>query len=630
MFSQFGRSWFRPSRHVRDEDLIRLIEGEAGQRAAERTRRHLRECWDCRTRLRDLEASIAEFARYRPAKRKAEANPPPKGWREFDCRLSSLARQLDESLGAQAPPAPTPRLSLFSLPLKIAAAALLAVAAVIWLPGLQFAVSAEELIRSALAAEAESARNVPQPVVHERFRVQCSSAGAPTLEPSVLELWTDLDGKRTRRQGSTAAWQRLSEILEANVPTERPLMAPGAAAPDRPAAQANQTVHRTKLEDGRRGWLLSTVSPAPRQPGRVFETAMLFDAATWRAVRQTWRIQRPAGIEECELHRDLYEVFPRELLSANIFERTPAAASPPHPDQSVPPAVAAPTVSEAETLRAATLARYALHRLGICRSGSVEVNQTDSGWVEVAGVVSDTNQRRSALAALADIPLLRLELREPPAVALDPPTETGAAPLAQMAAGSEMPAEQLLRRYLSAGEAAGDRNAAVAGFAGRAISLAQEAWNEAWALRRLAAAYPPDQLARLATADAWLVEAMARDHVAEIESLTARLHAQLTPLGPAPGAESGSPGSLPGSESVAGADWRSRAETALENVTLVNDLAHRLFSVSGAEAPAGAEAAETGLRLLLAALATVRGDLRELKQELRTLAVAGTARAKAE
>jgi hypothetical protein len=52
--------WFRES-HPTDQDLIRAADGELPTRRAERLRKHLAECWECRVRAQELEGAISEF-----------------------------------------------------------------------------------------------------------------------------------------------------------------------------------------------------------------------------------------------------------------------------------------------------------------------------------------------------------------------------------------------------------------------------------------------------------------------------------------------------------------------------------------------------------------------------------------
>jgi hypothetical protein len=47
--------------HPSDEELLSSIDGELSQRSSLRIQRHLEECWDCRSRLKAMEQTIADF-----------------------------------------------------------------------------------------------------------------------------------------------------------------------------------------------------------------------------------------------------------------------------------------------------------------------------------------------------------------------------------------------------------------------------------------------------------------------------------------------------------------------------------------------------------------------------------------
>jgi hypothetical protein len=49
--------------HFADQDLLLLADGELPARRAARVRQHLTACWDCRTRMAEIEGTIGEFMR---------------------------------------------------------------------------------------------------------------------------------------------------------------------------------------------------------------------------------------------------------------------------------------------------------------------------------------------------------------------------------------------------------------------------------------------------------------------------------------------------------------------------------------------------------------------------------------
>jgi hypothetical protein len=47
--------------HISDQDLMRAADGELPKRRARKIERHMASCWTCRTRMREIEAAIADF-----------------------------------------------------------------------------------------------------------------------------------------------------------------------------------------------------------------------------------------------------------------------------------------------------------------------------------------------------------------------------------------------------------------------------------------------------------------------------------------------------------------------------------------------------------------------------------------
>jgi hypothetical protein len=60
--------------HLSNEELLLAADGELNAARAARVRAHLSACWQCRTRMRDIEAAIAEFT---SAYRLSEDSLPP-------------------------------------------------------------------------------------------------------------------------------------------------------------------------------------------------------------------------------------------------------------------------------------------------------------------------------------------------------------------------------------------------------------------------------------------------------------------------------------------------------------------------------------------------------------------------
>src|SRR6516162_5539950 len=50
-------------RHILDEDLVRLADGELSSQRSADVAAHLEACWDCRARMEEIESTITGFVR---------------------------------------------------------------------------------------------------------------------------------------------------------------------------------------------------------------------------------------------------------------------------------------------------------------------------------------------------------------------------------------------------------------------------------------------------------------------------------------------------------------------------------------------------------------------------------------
>jgi hypothetical protein len=75
--------------HLSDEDILRVVDGEMPRRSAARARDHLAACWECRSRLSELESTIAAFI----SLQRGTELPPDHGSRALlKARLADMER----------------------------------------------------------------------------------------------------------------------------------------------------------------------------------------------------------------------------------------------------------------------------------------------------------------------------------------------------------------------------------------------------------------------------------------------------------------------------------------------------------------------------------------------------------
>src|SRR5262245_28629667 len=72
------KNWFHFGWHPAEEELLLFLDGEAGERQANKARAHLESCWACRNQRDKLERAIAAFMDYCEAT-DAGALPPRAG-----------------------------------------------------------------------------------------------------------------------------------------------------------------------------------------------------------------------------------------------------------------------------------------------------------------------------------------------------------------------------------------------------------------------------------------------------------------------------------------------------------------------------------------------------------------------
>jgi anti-sigma factor RsiW len=97
---------FEPS-HVSDEELLLSADGELPSKRASAVRRHLETCWECRTRLADLQSAIGDFIHIHHERFEASI-PPSDGPRSL---LKATLRQLSAIPGEPAGRRFAPRLT---------------------------------------------------------------------------------------------------------------------------------------------------------------------------------------------------------------------------------------------------------------------------------------------------------------------------------------------------------------------------------------------------------------------------------------------------------------------------------------------------------------------------------------
>jgi anti-sigma factor RsiW len=78
--------------HPEDDQLLAYSDGELKGLAATRLRKHLKDCWRCRTQLEDLQAAVTGFMRYKEHVLEAQLPEPPASWRNLKVEFERIDR----------------------------------------------------------------------------------------------------------------------------------------------------------------------------------------------------------------------------------------------------------------------------------------------------------------------------------------------------------------------------------------------------------------------------------------------------------------------------------------------------------------------------------------------------------
>ncbi|MGH9845605.1 MAG: zf-HC2 domain-containing protein, partial [Blastocatellia bacterium] len=201
MDSHKRQNWFRQLAHPSEEELLRFLDGELGEKQAAKVRTHLESCWDCRVKREETECSILAFVGYRKAALAQAGELPPRARLSFEQRLSRLAEASKESNGRRLL---SQWRSLFSGSLlagegflarnamRLATAAVVCVILLFVFLRLDWErpVSAEELLRRMEQAETQRLNRVAHPVIYQKLKVRRQSGGG--VQTVTWETWRDL------------------------------------------------------------------------------------------------------------------------------------------------------------------------------------------------------------------------------------------------------------------------------------------------------------------------------------------------------------------------------------------------------------------------------------------------------
>jgi hypothetical protein len=315
----------------------------------------------------------------------------------------------------------------------------------------------------------------------------------------------------------------------------------------------SEEVRETALPSGEQAYVLIAEAEGPFEAHALAKTELTIRSRDWHPLQQRLEFRQGNGIESLDLTELAFNVASPVIATLPLFADKRSLA----PSLEAPPVLerlpAPPT--EIELLEAEMQADYALHRLGACTGEPVEVRREASGHVAIEGVVETPERKAQLEEILRPIPLVAVNLQSsedvaPPDAAADSslseaeqaeePPQPVAEAIRRIHFGKS-PIEDQLRRYytrLSAGDLRHARvesepaavNEEITALSNEAVSLSGAALMEAWALRRLAEAYPQVKVHLLSPRGKLLLEAMLSEHLAAFKLYASQYGALMKPV----------------------------------------------------------------------------------------------------
>ncbi len=539
------------AQHPDDGLLLKYIDGELPPRKTRQVARHLEACWQCRTEIEDLEATVARSVRYRRNVLAAHLPPPPQPWRDLTPEFEGI----DASWRGQ--PWLERMLSVFRgpsvRPWAIAATAVAVLIGIYWKFQQTPTVEAAALLKRAIAAQ----QSRPAKVHHIQVRT------------------------RTRKFTRTVGVQRRAAASD-----------PAAADLEMKLASANydwqDPLSAKTFEDWRDG-LPSKHDEVTTDTDsyRIQTTTREGDLASASLVlRQTDLQPLEARLE----FRDQEWIEFSEITDAPTRDDAPPAVTSVEPPMRLTePSRLAATPSRAALISEELQVLAALHGIGADLGDPVEVVLAE-GKVRVGGIGIPAARQAEIQKQLSGMPDVMVHFSEPAAAPEAPAdTNTTAAP----ASGGGAPSAIRTRLEQQLGS-----RTDFARFSSYLLDRNEALMARAYALRALAQRFPAANEAGLSDSDRRTLRDIAHDHAAALGRELATIERLVQPVLTAIG----------GSASVAavpqGADWQSSAEQLFQACRRVEVLLSRVLGVSTVEGATDRLASD-----LLTALTQQNADL---------------------
>lgn len=389
MIEMLRKLSIRSRRHVDEEELLRLADGELTAWHSRRVQRHIEQCWTCRSRYEQVQSAILGFVEYRNRIVLPHLPRPNSARERFLRKIDLVGREVLESRSARAArvlrsaiaPMINPVFATFLIVIVSAAAIF-----VVWQRNVP-SVSASELLDRAQAWDTGGAPQVGPGVIHQAIEIHTPTV---TFDHS---FYRDVQGRKRPRKGSAqlqdAALQRVFQ--SGGVDWRQPL-----SASDFRKWNEHLSKKKDEVFSDRSGTLtLRTRTNA----SEVQEESLTVRTGDFHPVARRL-VMRDLG--EVEISELSYDVLPWDAVNvAELFEpEVPVLAVAPsalRPVRTVPP-VAALDKSE---LRA----RLVLNEIGADTGENISIER-NRGSIAITGFVETQSRKNEIDQALLGLPFV--------------------------------------------------------------------------------------------------------------------------------------------------------------------------------------------------------------------------------
>lgn len=505
--------------HPEDGTLLQYLDGELGRREAREIRDHLEACWQCRSALEELQATVNDCVRYRKQVLIPSLPEPPNAWGSLDFARVD-AELAAESLSKRLRRWLSPRTGV---PMRWALSGALAIAlSFVIVRQLRETPNVEAAALLRKAVEISDAR--PHPV--RRLRI-LSSRGpmartigvAATTRPAASETeiahlfqaahydWNDPLSARSYGAWRAALDRKVDEVSSAD-PAVYSIKTTTA---DSELASATLKLRKTDF--------------APLE-GR-FE----FRNRDW--------------VEITELVDQLS--FPASTVAGAAGGTPRQPGVPSGPSSSAPvsePSSASDVPGPNEELQVVA----ALHQVGADLGDPLEITREGRDVVVSGAGIAPTRQTQIH-NQLDRLPHVVVRFTDPTFPASRPAVEPATTRDAAVPAGKSTEQARIEQRL--GGRPQFER------FSGQLLDWTESAMARAYALRRLAQQFPASSTAAMTVEDRRTLQTLGREHLAAMQQDLAKIQTTVTPVMQALGATAGKP------EARTSAAWQPASEQML-------------------------------------------------------------------